>query len=335
MQGVDRAPHAEYHIRTFQFQTFEVFKTPEVSLAGNEPVTFGADQPRSDGPAGGEEQYALRADPVARPMPDYVTRCMGRAEERMTSAAAEPPPPPRLPLFSGVFTFPFYPTSLAVWVFIASGTMISGYLLMFWINYGQVIGLLGARLFGPPTCAAAALTFGYAACCWMGIIEETSNGWDAIETWPDINWKEWIWNLAHLATLGLQAGIVGMAVQLAVGSRTWAPLLIGAWFAFPLVLLSALSADGAWVPLNTLPIVASMGRRLVSWIVFYVEITALAGAWIVLVTLGLWTAPWLVPLYAAPLLAAILLIYARLVGRLAAIIAELDEDDEDASEEEP
>ena len=65
---------------------------------------------------------------------------------------------------------------------------------------------------------------------------------------------------------------------------------------------------------------------------FYLEATAMAAVWMTLTVAGLRRSPWLVPLYSGPLLAAVMLIYARLVGRLAGCIAaEMESRPEDES----
>ena len=111
-------------------------------------------------------------------------------------------------------------------------------------------------------------------------------------------------------------------------------MLVGTLAVFPLVLLGALAAEGAWVPL-------AIGRTLQSffhagwaWGLFYLETTPMIAAWGWLVKSQLaGRGPWLVPLYAGPLLATIILIYARLVGRLAACISAAMEKRSDKGDE--
>jgi hypothetical protein len=57
------------------------------------------------------------------------------------------------------------------------------------------------------------------------------------------------------------------------------------------------------------------------WCIFYVAAIVMAAGWWGLTVAGLRVSPWLVPFYSGPLLAAVMLIYARLVGRLAGCIA--------------
>jgi hypothetical protein len=284
-------------------------------------MTSPANNPRGPLPRPEEDDglYALKPEPQAAPRPPepyVVTSVLERV-----STAAKPPPPPRWPMLSGTFTFPFYLGTLAAWMFISLGLMVTGWLLLFWLGPGAVLGLDSARLFGIPTLAAALLTLGYAASCCLMIIEETSHGWKAIDVSPEGDWKEWVWNYAHLAVLALQAAMVGAVMRLLCGSDSWLPVFAGTFLAFPLVLLGALAADGAWVPLAIAKVLRSIVGLLPTWMFFYLATAALMVGWISLTATGLEQEPWLVPLYAAPLLAMVILIYARLVGRLAGCIA--------------
>jgi hypothetical protein len=240
---------------------------------------------------------------------------------KRASAAEEPPPPPRWPMVSGVFTFPFYLGTLGSWMLVSLGMMVSAWLFMFWWGPGAVLGIDAAHLFGLPTCVAAVLTLGYAASCCLMIVEQTSYGWNAINVSPESDWREWVWNYAYLTVLALESALVGAAVRVACFWESWLPVLLGTFVAYPLVLLGALAASGAWAPLAILDVLKSIPRLYRTWILFYLETSLMLGGWILLVVMGLEETPWLVPLYAAPLLAAGVLIYARLIGRLAGQIA--------------
>jgi hypothetical protein len=251
---------------------------------------------------------------------DLAERYMQAALRKRASAAPEPPPRPRLPMLTGVFTFPFYLKTLEAWIGITFGLMVFAWLLMVWLE-STPLGMMSARLFGLPTCAAGLLTLGYAFSCCLTIMEETCEGWDSIEVSPGIDWKEWTWNFAHITALLLQAAMIGQLARFVSGSASWTPMIAGTLAAFPLVLLGALAADGAWVPLAIGAVLRSLRRHCWAWALFYLETTPLVVGWTLLTAAGLKQAPWLAPLYAAPLLAAIILIYARLVGRLAGCIA--------------
>jgi len=252
---------------------------------------------------------------------DLLAKYLRSAPEYMTSAAAPPPPPPRWPMLSGVFTFPWYLDTLGPWMGISMGLIVTGLLLVFLWGPAAQMGLLAVRLLGPPIGVAGALTFSYAAACSFSVIENTFHGWDAIDEWPDLNWKEWGWSGARLIALLLQAGLAGLALQIVTMSFTWLLLVAGTLAAFPVVLLGALAADAAWFPLAILPVLRSLAPLGRTWALFYVETTVLIAGWTILTLFGLATSPWWTPLYSGPILAAVALIYARLVGRLGTCIA--------------
>jgi hypothetical protein len=240
-------------------------------------------------------------------------------------------------MVTGIFTFPWRLSVLAAWMLISLGVMFTGWLVMLWFGPGaQVLGGMSTRVFGLPACLMGILSFGYAATCSLTIMEGTSNGWDRIEVAPSIEWREWIWNFGRFAVLLVQAALIGQVFHWLDGSNSFLPFAVGTFLAFPLVLLGALASDEAWVPLAIKTVLWSFAPLWWAWVLFYVETAVMAWAWTWLTLAGLREEPWLTPLYAAPLLAAILLIDARLAGRLAGCIVREtskinDEGDDDAA----
>jgi hypothetical protein len=259
-----------------------------------------------------------------RPAPAAVERHVQAAERaagrRMVSAADEPPPPSRWPMLTGIIGFPWRLSVLGAWMLVSVGLMVAAWLVMFWWGPGAILGTMSARLFGPPALTALVLTFGYAATCCLTIVERTSQGWDRFEVSPDFDWKEWTWNFGRVMALLLQAGMVGAALQWLDPSGSWAGMALGTFVAFPLVLLGALASGEAWFPLAIKTVLWSMGPLWWAWGLFYVETAVLTWGWMILALAGLHEAPWATPLWAAPLLAAVIFLYARLLGRLAGCI---------------
>jgi hypothetical protein len=285
---------------------------------------------------GDDMEFQIAAEPVKpRVVPAFVEKALQASQQKRVSVAAELPTPPRWPMLSGVFLFPFYLGMLSSWMFISGGLMLFGWLFMFWIEYGAVGGTATVYYLGLPTFTVGVLTFGYAASCSFSIIEATSNGWNSFEVSPAVEWKEWFWTFLHMTALLAQAGMVGYALELVCATDSWMPMAVGTLAVFPLVLLGALAADGAWVPLAIGKTLQSYFLVSGSWILFYLETTPMLAGWALLVKDQIaGQGPWLVPLYAGPLLATIILIYARLVGRLAGCISTastklLDEGDDD------
>ena len=267
-----------------------------------------------------DDVYDVREVVEPRAVPDVVEKYARTAEQKRISAAEDPPPPPQWPMFTGILTFPWRLSVLGAWMFISFGLMATAWLVMFWFGPGMVLGGLSARLFGPPACTACILTFGYAFTSCLTIIESTSNGWDTFDVSPSMDWKEWTFNFGRIAVLLLQAGMAGAALKWLCQSESWTPLVIGTFAAFPFVLLGALASGEAWAPLAMNTALWSIGPLWWAWGLFYVETGALAWGWTLLTATGLRQEPWPTPFYAAPLLAAVILIYARLVGRLAGCI---------------
>ena len=141
---------------------------------------------------------------------------------------------------------------------------------------------------------------GYTATCLLTIVERTSQGWDRFEVSPSFDLRELTWNFARLAVLMLQAGMVGAALEWLDSSGSWAPMVVGTFVAFPLVLLGALAGAEAWVPLAIKTVLWSLAPLWWAWGLFYVETGAMAWGWTLLTWAGLREEPWSTPLLAAP-----------------------------------
>ena len=257
-------------------------------------------------------------------MPDLIDRTLSAAKQKLIDNREEPPPSPPWPMLSGILSFSFVLNVMGPWMFTSLGLVVTGWLTMFWIVYGAIGGGMVATRIGMLVCGAALATLSYAFSCSLNIMEDTSNGADTFEVPIVIEWREWIWNFGRIAVLALQAGLFGQAVQWIVGpgSSLSLPFAIGTLAAFPFVLLGALAADGAWAPLAIMTVVRSAPRLWWAWGIFYLETIPAAVGWAWLTAAGLASdTAWQTPLYSAPLLAAIIFIYARLIGRIAECIA--------------
>jgi hypothetical protein len=224
-------------------------------------------------------------------------------------------------MFSGVWTFPFRLNVLSIWVFTSVGFAVTGWLAMFWYAYGTVMGMTTARLLGLPPLATGTLTLAYMATCCLTIVEGTSYGGDSFPVAPLFDWKDWVWNLFHVAAFALEAGVVGYLVHVLFGADSLWPAAMATMAAFPFVALGSLAADGAWAPIAIRTILKSIVPAAGAWGLFFLETLPPIVGWGELTIAGLGSAsPWLTPVYTGPLLAAIILIYARLLGRLAGCI---------------
>lgn len=270
----------------------------------------------------GEEDYYGLSEPGRQSSPpDPTARYVQAAREPMVSAADPLPPPPRWPMVSGVFTFPWHLQTLACWMVISIGLIVLGYLLGMLLGPGSRLGIMGPRVLGLPIAVAKVLTLSYASVCCLKVIEETSYGWDSIDLSTDLDWKGWAYYYAYLCFQVFQAALLGMGVKLITFSASWTPMICVTFATLPIILLSSLAANSAWLPWSLLTVLRSLRPLWRQWLLFYVETGSLIMVWVTLTASGLRASPWLVPLHSGPLLAAVMLIYARLVGRLAWHIA--------------
>ncbi len=170
----------------------------------------------------------------------------------------------------------------------------------------------------------------YAARCMLVVVEETASGQDDI-VWPDEPKQDWLVHAVQfIELLGIWIAPAALAARLL--RHVWLPdhdalrvLLLagpGLWLFFPIGLLSSLSAESRWVPFRW-SIFMCFFRIAPAALVFYI-VTGLL--------LSIAVVPWYYALFgdrgallpvAAAVSAAVLFVYARLLGRLAWIIQRL------------
>ncbi|SRR5579883_447088 len=173
-------------------------------------------------------------------------------------------------------------------------------------------------------------TLCFAARSMLVVVQETGLGQDEI-VWPNEPMQDWLGHAVQfIELLGIWLAPAALAARLL--RNVWLPddaalriLLLagpGLWLFFPVGLLSSLSAESRWVPLRW-TIVKCFLRIAPAAFVFYLLTAILLSAAVV---------PWYYALFggrtvllpaAAGVSAAVLFIYARLLGRLALMIQHL------------
>jgi hypothetical protein len=170
----------------------------------------------------------------------------------------------------------------------------------------------------------------FTARCVLVVVQETGLGYDEI-TWPNETYHDWLGHsVLFIELLGIWLAPAALAARLL--REVWLPdqgllriLLLagpGLWLFFPIGLLSSLSAQSRWVPFRW-TIFVNFLRIAPSALGFYI-LTA--------ILLGIAVAPWyyamvvrqavLLPV-AGAVSGAVILIYARLLGRVAWLIQRL------------
>lgn len=230
-------------------------------------------------------------------------------------------PPPVLPFLSTI-TFPWYPETMFCWVMLSAGC--AAVMLLFvsanwcWAT-GGVMSRAGYAL-GFPLGWLSIFTFSYLAACSTAIISETAAGSDRVSGWPDPDWRDWFWTMMRYApAVGAAAAAaygVGLLAQLTNESYRWPAIGVTMLLLTPIFILSTLDS-GAVMTLLTPLITGSLVRRWWAWLRFYAMCFALAVFWPGTLLAGYSLQPFYAAAVTAPLMAAVLLIYARLLGRLA------------------
>jgi hypothetical protein len=230
--------------------------------------------------------------------------------------------PPRSVYFSSTLTFPWEPGLIVRWFYLSIG-------LTVFVMLGMLIAslILGAGgytgltmgFFALPLVWIGIWTVSYAASVCMTIVTDTANGNHKIVNWADQNWREWVITMAYVfylvAVAALGGYVTSKLLEFAGKPAPWAGYLVTA-IALPYVVLSALETGGG---LNFLSanVSLSLFRRPFAWLGYYllaaIVTAAVAGALWGLMLVNLYLAGAL----GGMLLAAWLLILARLTGRLA------------------
>lgn len=254
-----------------------------------------------------------------------ISGVLDEAEQRRFGTRSQPMSP-RFPFFTGVFFFPWYPDVWLRWIYLTVGCYAVSILpvitLSFFSNVTNYAGVAIA-FFAMPQVWLTIWTGSYGVACGMQIFEDTAAGSDKVTAWPDPNWREWVWRFLYVAYVAIMAAAITLGIHQILGGNALdlqASLIVGEFFLFPVCLLSVLES-------NTLALLLSPAvfftffTRFTSWLGFFV----VSGALTILVG-GLLVVSWKVtPVLAlaicGPLLAAYTLIYFRLLGRLAWLIA--------------
>jgi hypothetical protein len=161
----------------------------------------------------------------------------------------------------------------------------------------------------------------YAAHCFLTALVGTAAGADEVH-WPDESITDWLgdpYYLAWIAALPLAAAwaILYLAAPELLQEDSGA-LLVGAGAAllYPILLLSSLGSASRWQFLNR-EVLRRLAHHLGALVVFYFLSEALLVASVYLIINALFRPNWLLLLIAVPPAAALWLIYARLLGRIA------------------
>lgn len=270
-------------------------------------------------------QYDMRRAPVAA-LPQVAMLLSAQA----VPTGAPPDEPPRWTMFSGVFSFPWQPEARLRWLYMTMGYWVAGGVALFSTGGmdGSFAGTVGAAVLGIVVLFALLWSDSLAAACLLSVVTSTAAGVDVVEEWPEIDWREWLWPLLLvIQVLVLSSGpAYGLYwIVWSAGAGDLAAQLSGsALFAvtFPLLLLSVIE-NGSALAFYSPPVLRSAVRLPHYWLLFHLETLLPLGSLAAIAWLAIARWSFVIALAAAPILAAWVLIYARLLGRMAWHVGEL------------
>jgi hypothetical protein len=255
----------------------------------------------------------------------------------------EVPDPPKNLFFSNVFQFPWSTVSaLQRWGFLSFAILLNLLMVAFLLYLREELGA-GALI---PTAFIALAQFAlfvwaaaYAAATTMSIIQDTSAGNDEVLGWPEGGVGEWFSEFLAMLVLFVFSGFFAYLIVLPISfvAGTFVPyIFIVHLMIIPASLLSGLDAESILFPISSM-ISRSFKTLAKSWL----QVTFLSSAVLVgcsfVVSFTTSIQPFAAAVINAPLIAATVFIYARLLGRMAYTIGQnapdVEEDGDDDDEE--
>lgn len=226
--------------------------------------------------------------------------------------------------FRGVWSLPFSGTGFGPWFWISLGVtvLVLQLLMMQALQGAGRMGILGMAPLGIGIGWIFVWTFAFAAECLFCIVSDTANGSPQIH-WPEGGWREWFWSLPRLLWLKvISVGIASFFTFLTQGLFGIPGFVVVEAMVFPAVLISSLANEWSLVPLNG-QVFASIGTKIRYWATYWLLVGVL---WIAVEVIAHLTMEWW---FLAPVIGGAFsyawLVQARLCGRLARVITEVDE----------
>lgn len=259
---------------------------------------------------------AQSAKPQPPPQPDYLeaAKRQGLLRERPVLYR------PRSTFLTDVFDAPWRGPNLARWAAVSFGISTTGVLFVEAANnLGLFTRVSGTAMMGLPlllpTIVLGLVTGSMAAASFIALLQDTADGQRDAQDSTLVNWVEWLFLFLGMLCLACAAAAVGFPFTFIEGVG-WNAYLIAGLLLFPVFLLSGLEHDLLIVPYSPVVLKALL-RSWDAWLSFYFLSTATLALWAVPFVMGVRHYPATTAFLSGPVLAAVLFIYARLLGRLA------------------
>ena len=232
----------------------------------------------------------------------------------------------KAPFLLRIVEFLFYMSTLPRWIMYSIG--LAAVLNLGYAAVASARGGLSEQVLAIFLSGIFAVTTGFFltsfAAVLLAIVNDTANGMDEVESWPDWNIFDWIVNSVYFPAAAFVAGLPGAVVAAAILSVAMDPLVAGFTAVgpvvlslavlFPLVLFSMLAEGSITAPYSP-QLVRSFHTVSEGWMLFYLYSFALGIFGGCFAGLAAFSNP-LLNCLGAVLVVTAILIYCRLLGRL-------------------
>jgi hypothetical protein len=245
-----------------------------------------------------------------------------------------PPLPPAWPLWRGVYSYPWRVENLKSWIALGVGLTLFAFLATIFYQMIFVAKIMSQEGFHPEAALAVLTVPGmailgilvalYASAQFRAILQDTASGNETHDQ-PELV-TDWFGSFFHLGYIGfftlIPSVMAGAAAATLLESGWGWSVAAGLTFLlFPVFLLSSMAANTSLAILNG-NVLRSTFRK--AWLlpVLFLASSALAAACLGLVYLTLTTSNFLIALATGFAWSACLIIYARLLGRVAWVLSQ-------------
>lgn len=278
---------------------------------------------KGNGTMSPDEKPLRRAQPIEPEDDGYAVSEPAPTVDRLQSllpvrkpvvGTEQPPPPTDLPWLKGVLNFPFYLHSIGACGVCGIALSVSFLAILFAMLLVAIDPMIGFAL-RLSIGWAITLCWAYVSVCFLTIVEETQAGYDVIRDWPVGDWREWAFSLFSTVGALLPAGMVALGARWFLMVDSPLVFLLAMLASHPILLLSTID-NGSPLKYISLQVLGTLLSHWWCWAILYAILGTLLALWAIVFLPALEEWPWHVAALSGPPLAAILFIYARLLGRL-------------------
>ncbi|GEM_PF-982492 len=278
----------------------------------------------SDGPATGPARPGGHQDVIA----DQARQVLAKAAAEVEEVERATPRLPDRPFVTGLVSFLFDVDAVLRWLMLTL-MLHADVALLKWIiklSSGPGIAQMGALLMTLGASLLGLAMVAIASACFLAILQDTANGYDKPEHWPGIELTDWMLDAFYVVNGLLAAALPGLflgGTLMCLGGKVLSAVYGGAISTlalFPVFLISMVT-EGSCFAIASPAVWGTLQTSRHWWGKFYL---ISAGLGLALLVLARWMASggfFLTGLGAAAAV-AVMMVYFRLLGRLAWCLSE-------------